>query len=54
MADPAAEAVDIGGVIASPLSSMFQTDSASLRMTWPLSWTLRDSRGVAWLSGANW
>jgi hypothetical protein len=40
--------------MASPLRSYFQTDSVGLRLKWPLSWAVRDSRGVAYLTGANW
>ena len=54
MADPAAEAVDIGGVIAKPIRSSYQTDSVALRLRWPITWALRDPRGVAWMSGVNW
>lgn len=32
--------------------SMFQTDSVAVKMHWPISWYLRDSRGVAWLTPA--
>lgn len=35
---------------ASPARSMFQTETIALKMRWPLSWSLRDSRGVAWLT----
>lgn len=28
--------------------SMFQTDSIAVKLRWPLSWALRDPRGVAW------
>jgi hypothetical protein len=30
--------------------SMWQTDSYALKVRWPVSWTLRDSRAVAWLT----
>lgn len=43
-----------GGVMVSPVASMFQVDSVALRLTWPLSWTLRASGSVAWMSGVNW
>jgi len=29
---------------------MFQTRSIALKIRWPVSWVVRDSRGVAWLS----
>jgi Phage capsid family len=31
---------------------MFQTDSIALKVRWPASWALRDSRAVAWLTPA--
>jgi hypothetical protein len=33
-----------------PERSMFQIDSMALKIRWPLTWVLRDSRGVAWLT----
>jgi hypothetical protein len=41
-----------GGVMATPLHSMFQSDSISLRLRWPLCWGLRSPQGVAWIQGA--
>jgi hypothetical protein len=41
-----------GGSPASPQRSMFQTESVALKMRWPLTWVLRDPRGVAWLTPA--
>lgn len=35
---------------AAPAKSMFQTDSVALKVRWPMTWALRDSRGVAWLT----
>jgi hypothetical protein len=35
---------------AGPAKSMFQTDSMAIKMRWPLCWSLRDPRGVAWLT----
>jgi hypothetical protein len=48
------EIVDVGGVRAAPVGSLFQTDEVGLRLRWPLSWALRDSRGVAWIQNINW
>jgi hypothetical protein len=31
---------------------MYQTDSIAVKMHWPVSWLLRDARGVAWLTPA--
>src|SRR5262249_37716910 len=33
-----------------PTKSMFQTATIALKMRWPVTWALRDSRGVAWLT----
>jgi hypothetical protein len=41
-----------GGTPAAPAKSMFQTASVALKMRWPVTWALRDSRGVAWLTPA--
>ena len=30
--------------------SMFQTDSQAIKVRWPISWALRDPRGIAWLT----
>jgi hypothetical protein len=35
-----------------PERSLFQSDSIALKMRWPVSWVLRDVRGVAWLTPA--
>jgi hypothetical protein len=40
-----------GGVMATPLRSMWQSDSISLRLRWPLSWGLRSPQGIAWIQG---
>jgi Phage capsid family len=39
-----------GGAPAAPARSLFQTESIATKIRWPLSWALRDSRGVAWLT----
>lgn len=33
-----------------PERSVFQTDSLALKLRWPVTWALRDARGVAWLT----
>lgn len=33
-----------------PERSMFQIDALALKMRWPISWVLRDPRGIAWMS----
>jgi hypothetical protein len=37
-----------------PVYSMLQMDGIALKMRWPISWALRDPRGVAWLQSVNW
>jgi hypothetical protein len=54
LADPAAEIVTAGGSRATPVGSVFQTDSIALRMRLPIAWALRDARGLAWMSNVNW
>jgi hypothetical protein len=39
---------------ASPTRSMFQTFSLSLKTRWPVAWTLRDQRGIAWMTPSGW
>jgi hypothetical protein len=48
------EIVTVGGVVATNIGSMFQTDAVALRLRWPISWALRDARGLAWMTGVNW
>lgn len=33
-----------------PEKEMFQSDSLAVKVRWPVSWALRDSRAVAWMS----
>jgi hypothetical protein len=35
-----------------PTKEMFQTDSIAVKVRWPVSWALRDSHAVAWLTPA--
>jgi hypothetical protein len=35
-----------------PERSVWQTDSIAVKVRWPVSWVLRDPRGVAWLTPA--
>jgi hypothetical protein len=32
---------------------MWQTATVALKMRWPVTWALRDPRGLAWLT-PNW
>ena len=42
------------GTPAPPTYSMYQTDSVSLRLRWPVSWALRDPRALAWMQDVTW
>jgi hypothetical protein len=46
--------VDVGGVVARPIASVYQTDLVALRLRWPISWALRDPRAIAWMNSVNW
>jgi hypothetical protein len=48
------EIVDVGGTKAVPVGSLFQTDQVALRLRWDISWALRTSSGLAYMSGVNW
>ena len=44
-----------GAVVAStPTYSMFQIDAVSLRLRWPVTWMLRDARGIAMIENVTW
>jgi hypothetical protein len=36
--------------VAGPERSVWQTDAIAIKVRWPVSWVLRDSRAVAWLT----
>jgi len=42
------------GVLATPVRSMFQTDSLALRMILPMNWAMRRSGSVAWTTAVTW
>jgi hypothetical protein len=48
------EIVDVGGVLAHPVRSFWQTDSVGLRFILPATWAMRSPRGVAWIQTTNW
>lgn len=59
--DPDVEAANAGvlvmdtapgaaGTTGSGEKSIFQTDSIAIKVRWPVSWALRDVRGVSWLT----
>jgi hypothetical protein len=41
-------------VPAPPTRSMFQTDSLAIKLTWPVTWSLRDPRAFAWTTPTAW
>jgi hypothetical protein len=43
-----------GATMVTPVGSIFQVDSVALRLRWPISWALRASGAVAWMTGVNW
>jgi hypothetical protein len=49
-----ADIVSAGGVVATPVGTLYQTDSVGLRLRWPISWALRSSAGLAWMTSVNW
>jgi hypothetical protein len=49
-----ADIVSSGGVVATPVGTLYQTDSVGLRLRWPISWARRSSAGLAWMSSVNW
>jgi hypothetical protein len=49
-----ADIVSSGGVVATPVGTLYQTDSVGLRLRWPISWALRSSAGLAWMTNVNW
>ena len=60
--DPDVETADTGTLVmdtapvppgsVGPERSLFQTDSLAIKIRWPVSWVVRDVRGVAWLTPA--
>src|SRR5215475_230115 len=39
---------------ATPVKSMWQTDSMALRLIWPMNWALRRTGMVSWVSSVTW
>jgi hypothetical protein len=48
------EIVSSPGTVATSVGSVYQTDETLLRLRWPISWALRSSAGLAWMTGVNW
>jgi hypothetical protein len=36
------------------VGTMYQTDQVALRLRWPMSWALRSTAGLAWMTNVNW
>jgi len=34
--------------------AMFQTDCLGLRLRWPITWAVRDPRGIAFMQNVLW
>jgi hypothetical protein len=34
--------------------SMFQSDALAIKLRWPVTWLIRDSRGFAWTTPTAW
>jgi hypothetical protein len=49
-----AEIVGSGGVIASPVGSLFQSDKIGLRLHMPLAWVLRATNAIAYMNAVAW
>jgi hypothetical protein len=41
-------------IVGAPARSLFQTDTISLRMSFEMSWALRSTTGLQFISAANW
>jgi HK97 family phage prohead protease/HK97 family phage major capsid protein len=41
-------------VVAAPVKSMFQTDMLALRLILPLTWAIRRTGTIAWVTGITW
>jgi len=48
------EIVTAAGTPATSVGSLYQTDEVALRLRWPITWALRNSAGLAWMTNVNW
>jgi hypothetical protein len=48
------EIVTAAGTVAQSVGSVFQKDAVALRLLWPITWALRDARGIAYMTAVNW
>jgi hypothetical protein len=46
--------VDIGGVLAYPVKSLWQSDSVAIRFILPATWGRRSAAAVAWIENVAW
>ena len=42
------------GTAATPVKSLWQTDSLALRLILPINWTVRRAGVVSWVQGVTW
>jgi len=43
-----------GPTVATPVRSLFQTDSIGIRLTWNLDWAMRRTGVIAWITNLSW
>ena len=48
------EIVTSAGTKATSVGSLYQADEVALRLRWPITWALRASNGLAWMTNVNW
>jgi hypothetical protein len=53
-APTALSATGTPNTVAAPMRSLYQTDALGLRMIFNVAWALRNSGGLAWMSGVTW
>jgi hypothetical protein len=46
--------VTAAGTLATPVRSLYQTDSVGLRLRLPISWTVRAPGAIAWMQSVTW
>jgi hypothetical protein len=46
--------VTLAGAVATPVRSLWQTDSVALRLRLPISWCVRNAGAVAWMQAVTW
>lgn len=43
-----------GGTVSSPQRSTWQADCVAVKVRWPVTWVIRTTQGVSWLTATNW